>query len=134
MLIVYFSNITENTHRFIVNLNWDKTVRIPIKGQLAETVEEPFVLICPSYGTSETGHVPPQVKKFFKEETHRKNCVGVIGSGNINFGEEYAMAGDVISAKLNIPHLYRFELAGTTKDLQQVAEGLKALEARLSPV
>lgn len=44
------------------------------------------------------------------------------------------MAGDVISAKLNIPHLYRFELAGTTKDLQQVAEGLKALEARLSPV
>lgn len=133
MLIVYFSNLTENTHRFVTNLQWDKTLRIPIKGEMVDLVEEPFVLICPSYGSLSSGHVPPQVKKFLSVPEHRNFCVGVIGAGNINFGEEYAMAGDVISRKLNIPHLYRFELAGNTKDLEIVTEGLKKLEASLTP-
>ena len=130
--IVYFSNVTNNTARFVEKLEWGSSTRIPIKGNFEEELPHSYVLIVPSYGTMDTGHVPPQVRKFLQKFDNRKNCVGIIGTGNMNFGEEYAMAGDVIAEKLKVPMLYRLELAGTTKDITQVQEGLKMFEEHLS--
>ena len=31
-------------------------------------------------------------------------------AGNTNFGEAYCLAGDIISQKVKVPHMYRFEL------------------------
>lgn len=129
--IIYFSGITENTHTFVQKLGWETATRIPVKGEITETVSQPFVLIVPSYGTIKTGHVPPQVKKFLNNPNNAKLCVGVIGSGNINFAEEYTMAADVISRRFNIPVLYRFELAGTSIDVEQVKKGLVENETQL---
>lgn len=125
--LVYFSNVTGNTHRFVEKLGWENVTRIPIKGEL-EPFPHPYVLIVPAYGSEKTGHVPPQVKKFLHNPITRKNCVGVIGSGNMNFGKEYAIAADVVANKLHIPVLYNFELAGSTIDVKKVYEGLKTLE------
>lgn len=122
MLLVYFSSTTENTSRFIEKLDVP-AVRIPLKSADAAlcTVDEDYVLVTPTYGS---GRVPPQVVKFLSLEQNRVRCKGVIGSGNRNFFEDYAKAGDKVSAKLQVPLLYRFELAGTPEDITKTKEGL----------
>jgi protein involved in ribonucleotide reduction len=73
------------------------------------------------------------VRKFLAVPENREHCVGVIGSGNINFGEEYARSGDVLSHKLQVPLLYKFELAGTSEDVLKVREGLRTFNETLNP-
>lgn len=134
--LVYFSNVSENTERFIkflktymktVNNTSDelKTFRIPVSTNEIDTFtipEEDYILIVPSYGTERNGHVPHQVKKFLKSEDNRKTCIGVIGTGNMNFGKEYAVSADVISKKLHVPILHKFELSGMDKDYRTVSK------------
>lgn len=121
-MLVYFSSVTENTSRFIEKLDVP-AVRIPLKtSEAAEfTVDEDFVLVTPTYAD---GRVPPQVVKFLNLEQNRVRCKGVIGSGNRNFFEDFAKAGDIVSAKLHVPVLYRFELAGTPEDVTKTQQGL----------
>ncbi|MCR2828464.1 class Ib ribonucleoside-diphosphate reductase assembly flavoprotein NrdI, partial [Microbacterium sp. zg.Y909] len=37
----------------------------------------------------------------------------------------FCLAGDIISRKCNVPHLYRLELFGTPEDVDRVSEGLE---------
>lgn len=123
MLLVYFSSVTENTARFVQKLDLP-SVRIPVKGSEPLEVSEPFVLVTPTYGAGSKGFVPKQVVKFLNHEPNRVRCKGVIGSGNRNFFEDYCKAASIISAKLEIPVLYRFELAGTSEDIENVVKGM----------
>lgn len=128
-LIVYFSSVSENTHRFVGKLDMC-TARIPLVGAPgAFLVDEPYVLICPTYGGGKAtgdraGYVPKQVIKFLNNEQNRSLIRGVIAAGNTNFGEEFCYAGDIISRKCSVPYLYRFELMGTADDVERVREGL----------
>lgn len=123
--IIYFSNVSNNTEKFVRNLNWEgETHKIPIKGNSEFVLLNSYVLICPAYGEAHHGHVPPQVRKFLANEAYRSLCVGVIGSGSINFGNEYALAGDILALKLQVPLLYKFDLAGNPEDIQKVKTGL----------
>lgn len=121
--IVYFSSISNNTHRFIQKLDCRST-RLPIDlNDETPIIDEPFVLLTPTYAGGKgliKGAVPTQVKKFLNIETNRNNCKAVIASGNTNFADTYCLAGEIISNKLNIPYLYRFELLGTKKDVEEV--------------
>lgn len=130
MLIVYFSSTTENTHHFVHKLGLP-SARIPIKktdGPL--TVTKPYVLICPTYGGGVSIHggqprpVPIQVIRFLNDPANRALIRGVISGGNTNFGADYGTAGDLISHKCHVPHLYRFELMGNDKDVTTVRNGL----------
>ena len=49
----------------------------------------------------------------------------ICGDGHTNFGQAYCIAGDIISAKCHVPHMYRFELLGTPQDAERVREGLE---------
>lgn len=128
MDIVYFSNITNNTHRFVEKLsNTGKKVRIPIKETFEERLERPYLLIVPTYGDSEgKGMVPHQVKKFL--EKNAALMTGVIAMGNRNFGNEFAKAGMIIARKFKVPYLYNVELGGTTEDIEKTNEIIKELE------
>jgi protein involved in ribonucleotide reduction len=127
--LVYFSSVSENTHRFVQKLG-QPTTRIPLKGPLE--VHEPYVLVLPTYGGGRAvgpdpdagGYVPKQVIAFLNNEHNRSLLRGVIAAGNTNFGAEFCYAGDVISRKCGIPYLYRFELMGTDEDVQAVRAGL----------
>lgn len=122
MLIVYFSGISENTHRFVNKLEM-KSHRIPLRGQTH--VDEPYVLIIPSYGGGEAkGCVPPQVVKFLNDEKNRMNLTGVIGAGNTNFGDMYCYGAKAVAEKCGVPLLYKFELMGTTRDVDFVKNGV----------
>lgn len=131
--VVYFSNVSENTARFVRKLGVEAT-RIPIHGtEEMPTMSEPFVLVVPTYGgcLSVTGregaHVPRQVKKFLAEPGNRELVRGVVAGGNSNFGTSFGAAGEAIAAKLRVPYLYRFELMGTHEDVVNVREGLEDL-------
>ena len=123
--VVYFSSVTGNTERFVKKLGFpsERIPLLPKDGFL--NVNEPFVLVTPTYGGGKIkGAVPKQVIKFLNDETNRSQCVGVISAGNTNFGTAYCLAGDIIAAKLKVPHMYRFELLGTHEDVTKVQEGL----------
>jgi len=88
----------------------------------------PFVLICPTYADGEgRGAVPNQVIQFLNDPAHREWIIGVIGTGNRNFGATYALSGRIIADKCKVPLLYSFELAGTETDIIRVRAGLEKL-------
>ncbi|MCS4485102.1 class Ib ribonucleoside-diphosphate reductase assembly flavoprotein NrdI [Gleimia sp. 6138-11-ORH1] len=124
--VVYFSSATENTKRFVEKLGFEAD-RIPLRAmEPLLYVDKPYVLITPTYGGGNVkGAVPKQVIKFLNHEANRAQCVGVISSGNTNFGTAFCLAGDIISAKLKVPHMYKYELLGTASDVAKVQEGLR---------
>jgi protein involved in ribonucleotide reduction len=138
--LVYFSSASENTHRFVERLGL-AAVRIPLHSAESLRVDEPYVLICPTYGggrhvlddamrpdgtsgKSDREFVPRQVARFLNDPHNRALLRGVIAAGNTNFGDTYCYAGEVISRKCGVPYLYRFELMGTAEDVERVREGL----------
>lgn len=128
MQIVYFSSTSENTHRFVQKLTC-VSHRIPLNLQEHMVVDSEYILICPTYsggGKNTHGHVdtrgavPKQVIHFLNDEHNRKLCRAVIGTGNTNFGDSFALAGPIIAAKVGVPLAYQFELSGTQEDVVRV--------------
>ena len=130
--VVYFSSATENTKRFVQKLGFEND-RIPLRPRDGELlVNKRYVLITPTYGGGNVrGAVPKQVIKFLNVKENRDLCVGVISAGNTNFSEAFCLAGDIVSHKLQVPHMYRFELLGTSEDVSKVQEGLKEFWQRI---
>ena len=127
--LVYFSNYSENTKRFVEKLT-DAGIRIPIGPSDARDllVGTEYVLVVPTYGGgSESPAIPKPVKIFLNNPANRDLLRGVIGTGNTNFGEHYCKAADMISAKTGVPVLARVELLGTPEDVQKVRERLEIL-------
>ena len=124
--IVYFSSTSGNTQRFVEKLG-RPAARIPLHARdepLRAT--EPYVLVVPTYGGGEArGAVPKQVIRFLNDEHNRSLIRGVIGAGNMNFGTAFCIAGDIIAAKCDVPHMYRFEVFGTPDDVRIVHDGLE---------
>jgi len=138
--LVYFSSASDNTHRFVQRLGLEDrgcTVhRIPLrpKDEFLR-VDEPYVLMIPTYGGgNEGGAVPRQVIKFLNDSHNRSLIRGVIAAGNTNFGEAYCIAGDIISSKCQVPYLYAFELLGTAEDVERVRDGLGRFWQRQSRI
>lgn len=123
--LAYFSSGSGNTDRFVNRLGLPAT-RLPLRAtDTPPEMAEPFVLICPTYADGEgRGAVAKPVIRFLNIEKNRTLLRGVIASGNRNFGETFALAGQVIAAKCNVPVLYRFELAGTETDIARIRDGL----------
>lgn len=125
-IIVYFSSVSENTHRFVQKTGI-KNLRLPLRtSEEPPQVSQPYVLCVPSYGRpGGAGSVPPQAIKFLNNPANRALLKGVIGAGNTNFGELFCVAADKIAAKCHVPVLYKFELMGTEEDVATVQEGIK---------
>jgi protein involved in ribonucleotide reduction len=127
--IVYFSNYSGNTKRFVEKLN-GISIRIPIdngsSGDLI--VDHEYVLFVPTYGGgSEKSAIPRQVRRFLNIEQNRNLLRGVVGFGNTNFGEHFCKAADMISAKTGVPIIGRVEIFGTNEDLIKIKERLEIL-------
>ncbi|GAB2597412.1 class Ib ribonucleoside-diphosphate reductase assembly flavoprotein NrdI [Pseudactinotalea suaedae] len=126
--VVYFSSVSENTKRFVDRLGV-AAQRIPLRPTEPRLlVTQPYVLVVPTYGGGNgQGAVPKQVIRFLNEERNRSQLRGVVSAGNTNFGAAYCIAGDIIARKCGVPHLYKFELLGTTEDVACVREGIERL-------
>lgn len=124
--LIYFSSVSDNTHRFVEKLGI-RAARLPVLTKDPTlTATRPYVLVLPTYGgITGKGAVPRQVVKFLNEPQNRTLLRGVIGAGNTNFGETYCRAADVVAAKCDVPVLYRFEVMGTSEDVDRVTRGLE---------
>lgn len=128
--IVYFSNYSGNTKRFVEKLT-NNARRIPIDYTAdADTVGVcvPYILVVPTYGGgSEKSAIPRQVRAFLNVPENRELLRGVIGTGNTNFGEHYCKAAEMISAKTGVPIVARVEILGTPEDIELITERLEML-------
>ncbi|WP_068776908.1 class Ib ribonucleoside-diphosphate reductase assembly flavoprotein NrdI [Paenibacillus sp. FJAT-26967] len=117
MLIVYDSR-TGNVQRFINKLSM-QAVRI----EEDLSIQEPFVLVTYTTGF---GQIPARVMDFLKR--HSSLLRGVAASGNLNWGQSFAMSADRISSAYGVPVLAKFELSGTSGDVERFHEGVQHLE------
>ena len=127
--IVYFSNYSGNTKRFVEKLE-DNAIRIPIDWDPAHPVyiNREYVLMVPTYGGgSEKSAIPRQVRKFLNIPNNRAWLRGVVGFGNTNFGEHYCKAAEMISEKTGVPVIAKVEIFGTDDDVNKVKERLGLL-------
>lgn len=126
--IVYFSNVSENTKRFVDKLGI-RNHRIPLHATDEQLqVSQPYVLISPTYGLGDDEtSVPKQVIRFLNDPLNRENLRGIIGAGNTNFGDKYCRAAEVIARKTGVPLIYKFELLGTPDDVATVKEKMELL-------
>ena len=131
--IVYFSNYSGNTKKFVERLNGGSKTgihRISINaGDHSDFImDREFVLFVPTYGGgSERSAVPRQVRQFLGKERNRELLRGVVGFGNTNFGEHFCKAADIISRKTSVPIIARVEIFGTEDDLEKVKNRLEIL-------
>lgn len=121
MRLIYFSSKSGNTERFVDRLPFPSD-RIPmsVKDPMPD-IEEDYVLVCPTYADGEgNGAVPKQVIKFLNDPNRRSRISGVVGCGNRNFGQTFALSAKIISFKCQTPILHQIELAGTPRDALHV--------------
>lgn len=121
--IIYYSR-TGQTGKFIEKLK-EKIVidTYAIHENTDLLIGKKYILITPTY---RFGEVPDQVVEFLKD--NGQNLIGVISSGNKNWGMNFAKAGDLISSALQVPLIHKYELAGTEADIKFIIEYLARLE------
>ncbi|BDO43734.1 protein NrdI [Cellulomonas sp. NTE-D12] len=97
-------------------------------------VDGPWVLLTPSYKTGNEANdtIPEGVHRFLNDEHNRRLMVGVMGSGNRNFGRYYQMAARQIAEQSGRPMLFEFELAGTPWDVEECRHLLEDLDVALA--
>jgi protein involved in ribonucleotide reduction len=120
--ILYYSNRSGNTKRFAEKLGLPNTFSIwdiPV-------AHRDYVLLVPTYGAGNDGyHIPQPVKTFLSIKTNSERLKAVVGFGNINFGDTYCKAAELLSEKFGVPILGRVELFGTPEDVVEIQERLR---------
>ena len=114
MKIIYFS-LTGNIERFV-----NKVDHKCERGTKDMIVDEKYILI--TY-TINFGEVPSEVAHFVNN--NKDNLIGVIGSGNRNWGVKYCKAAYIIAEQCDVEVLQTFELSGT---IHEVAKFNKIVE------
>lgn len=135
--VYYFSSVSNLTGRFAEHLA-ERTGRAVFN--LADSAvrrgetDGPWVLLTPSYkaGNADEVTLPAPVKAFLRSPANRRSLVGIIGSGNRNFGEYYQAAARELAAASGRPVLFEFELSGTPEDVTACARILAELDAALA--
>lgn len=94
----------------------------------------PWVLLTPSYTTGNVDNdtIPEPVRRFLTNPATRRRLVGVMGSGNRNFGAYFQAACRQISRASGRPVLFEFELQGTAWDVEEARAVLDELDRALA--
>lgn len=128
--VIFYSKISGNTKFFVDRLGI-KNKRIPEDGNLIATT--PYVLIFPSYGGGrDKGSVPKPVVEFIKKEENRRHILGIVGSGDRNYGDKFCQGAKMLSEKIKIPILYKYEIRGTNNEVNDVREGILKIQEELN--
>lgn len=114
--MIVWDSKTGNVERFVEKLN---IRNVKIHSELV--VDEPYLLVTFTTGF---GLVPETTQEFLKQ--NKNQLSGVASSGNRNW-KSFAKAADTISSVYGVPVIHRFELSGTTKDVEIFLEGLRQI-------
>lgn len=116
-LIYYWSSPTGNTAALAHSI---PHTTLPITPHTHTT--QPYILLTPSYDQPKGGFTPKQVEQFLQANAH--NMIGVIGTGNINFGAHYCQAAKDIAHKHSVPLLARVDMRGNEEDITSITQGI----------
>lgn len=135
--VYYYSSVSNLTGRFAEHLAAQTGRSVYNLADAAVRRSEPgghWVLLTPSYkaGNADEVTLPAPVKAFLRSPDTRRRLVGIIGSGNRNFGEYYQAAARELAEKSGRPVLFEFELSGTPEDVDACARILDELDAALA--
>ena len=117
---IYYDSKTGNVERFmqkVAELTGWTTHKIQSN---MDVVEEGHLVTF----TTRFGEVPETTKRFL----HQANpyLLSVSSSGNRNWGQNFAVAGDKIATEYGIPLAFKFELSGTSEDINEFIAIIKA--------
>ena len=116
-LIVYWSPNSGATRRVAERL---KTKTVELKNYAGAT---PYIIMCPSFDQPRGGFTPKPVEQFLNE--HASKMIGVLPTGNLNFGEYFCQSGRDISNEHGVPIVYRVDLPGDTEDYRNIDNGIE---------
>lgn len=118
VILVAFTSRTGNVRRFVGRLD------LPLveigKGVC---IDSSFMFVTYTTGF---GQVPEAVYEFL--DRNKRHLVGVAASGNKNWGSNFAKAGDTLAEKYGVPLLLKFELSGTSADVELLLKKVKSFE------
>lgn len=119
MIHIYYDSKTGNVQRFM-----DKLTQIT--GWHAHKIASD--LVADEAGhlvtfTTSFGQVPGTTLDFMKANADK--IYSVTSSGNQNWGQNFGLAADKISADFDIPLAFKFELSGTMEDINQFIDIIK---------
>ena len=114
MIVVYFT-LTGNTEMFAKKLN-AKTLKIT-KEDRELRINEPYLLLVPTYEPDATK------TPFMFARNNTENLVGIVGSGNRNFGADmFCYSATDLSKELNKPVVHMYEFQGSMNDVNKINE------------
>ena len=129
---LYYYSLTGQTRRLA------KKLELPINEITDDNpyidVSDAFVLIIPTYAESDNGRKYSQsildaVFDFIEHNDNASKCVGIVGSGNLNFADLFCWSAHEISQQHNIPVLAEVEFRGTRADIETIKMKIKELGA-----
>ena len=122
MIYIYYDSKTGNVERFINKLrllkNWE-FVKIDDKF-IAENKGHLVTF------TTNFGEIPKTTEKFL--ENNADKLLSVSSSGNMNWGQLYALAANKISELYNIPIIIKFELAGLNSEIEMFVNKVEEIK------
>lgn len=133
----YYSSVSNLTGRFAERLAATTGREVHNLADAAVRRREtrhPWVLLTPSYkaGNAAEATLPAPVRAFLRNPINRRRMVGIIGSGNRNFGAYYQAAARELATASGRPVLFEFELSGTQEDVSACAVILAELDTALA--
>ena len=88
---------------------------------------EPFFAFVPTYLDGGNGFdsgvkelMTNALGEYIAENDNAKKCLGVVGSGNRNFNEQYCLTARKYAYEFKVPFLADYELRGTSPDVEQI--------------
>lgn len=142
-ITLLYISLSGNTLSFVNRLSdyllttYDtKTRLINIKDLDHQTfpLTEHYITIVPTYleggngvdnGDKEILTTP--LREFIKKYGNYNYCLGVIGSGNKNFNNQYCLTAKQYSQQFNIPVIDDFEMRGTNEDIQRIGDKIEQI-------
>lgn len=136
-MLVYIS-LTGNTHSFVTRLSKylkEKdvdTTLINVKDLVKENVQfshlnEQAVVFLPTYleggngvDSGYTEILTTPLKDYLSSHDNYKKCLGIVGSGNRNFNNQFCLTARQYSEAFEFPVIDEFELRGTQRDIERI--------------
>ncbi|WP_123739838.1 class Ib ribonucleoside-diphosphate reductase assembly flavoprotein NrdI [Salana multivorans] len=131
--IYYYSSTSGLVRTFAERLGRPVFNLAERENRLSE-VDGAWVLLTPSYKTGNVANdtIPEAIKRFLRSPHNRRHLVGVMGSGNRNFGAFYQKAAREIAAASGRPILFEFELSGESWDVTECRRIMAELDEALA--
>ncbi|GAB6454448.1 class Ib ribonucleoside-diphosphate reductase assembly flavoprotein NrdI [Bacillus luti] len=119
-----YDSMTGNVKRFA-----NKFTELPFNIKPLKTIsviENKFILLTYTTGIAQ---IPPTTKDFLESNKSLlpEMCLGVVSSGNRNWGDNFAASGDKIEAEYHIRLLHKIEMAGSKKDVDIITQKLNII-------